>query len=198
MKQLLAVLLLLIPLAVNAQAVVYAELKPAYFSTVEDGATFNDQIDDQQYEFKVVNRSSEKGVKVKVESSWKKHGAYHQFSSGTLKRITRYKLGKKDAKEEIYRSGTGILLKTTDWVDGKKDGIETRYHKNGSKSQEMSYAGHELHGAAHWYDPDGSLSTERHYKNNVQHGLMKHYDKGRLTHTQMFVNDKGGKTNWAK
>ena len=198
MKQFLAALLLVTSLTVNAQAVIYSELTPAYFLTLEDGATFNDQIDDQPYEFKVVNRKSEKGVKVKVGSSWKKHGAYHQFFSGTLKKTTRYKLGTRDGKEETYRSGTDNLFKTTDWLDGKKEGVETSYHKNGNKSQEVSYSSDQKHGEAHWYDSDGSLSTERQYENNVQHGLMKHYDKGRPTHTQMFTNGKGGKTNWAK
>lgn len=198
MNKLLLVLCLLLPVAVFAEAVNYAELKPEYFNQLEDGTTFNDQLDGQTIEFKVVNRKSEKGVKIKSDGRWLKHGAYHLFSSRKLKRTTRYVAGKKHGEEVIYRSSDGSLLRKTDWAVGEKDGLDVQYHKNGNKSQEMDYVNGQKHGRGAWYDSDGSLSTERGYENNVQHGLMKHYDKGRLTHTQLFTNGKGGKTNWVK
>lgn len=199
-KSLLKCLLLFAVIGVShASDVDYSSLKPKYFATVKNGYKFSDTVQNQQRNFRVVNTKSTKGVEIKIKKSWKRHGIFYLYSSRKLKKQAIYDNGKKNGVETKYRSSTGAVFSHTDWMNGLQHGDETKYNKNGGKSQQCNWVDGKRHGQCSWFHPNGNVSTERTYVKGKKHGILKSYNKnGKLSYTEMFENDKQvGKTNWA-
>lgn len=183
----------------HAYAVDYRLLKPEYFATVKNGYKFSDEFEAQQRLFRVVNTRTIKGVEIKKKGSWKRHGIFYFYSSGKLKRQAIYDEGKKEGVETRYRTKDRSVLSHTDWANGLKHGDETKYNKNGGRSQKCNWENGKVHGTCLWFHSNGNVRTERAYVKGKKHGILRSFKSdGRLAYTEIYENDKKvGKTNWA-
>lgn len=80
-------------------------------------------------------------------------------------------------EENSYKNDKqeGVLISQTPYLEGKKHGIEQRYHrKNGKLIRELSYKNDVLEGVGKWYyDENGKVLWEVPYKNNKKRGRWK-------------------------
>jgi len=90
------------------------------------------------------------------------------YGNGKPKSKTVYVNGKKDGIQTYYDKEGAIVL-VTPWVNDKKEGIEV-YYKNGELIYEITWVDNKMNGLYNWYYK-GSL-----YKQTV-------YSNGKLTET---------------
>lgn len=94
-------------------------------------------------------------------------GPYMEYSNtGQLELICRYKNNVLHG-EYMRMKNTRVLEKGV-YVEGKIDGLYTKYYSNRSKptvQQENNYKMGELDGTSKWYNEEGQLTMQYEYKN---------------------------------
>lgn len=95
--------------------------------------------------------------------------------------IESYFVNKKNPNERIgvYSKfyDDGKALETSNYKNGKLDGVRTLFHPNGKVMQEENYIDDKLEGKLTSYFEDGSLQQEAIYKDNTGDGIWKNYFK---------------------
>ena len=77
----------------------------------------------------------------------------------------------RDISEDILTT-----KKATPLVNGKKEGVERLYDKNGTLRKEITYKNGKWNGIVRDYRKDGSLRSEISYVDNKEQGSFKSYD----------------------
>ncbi len=71
--------------------------------------------------------------------------------------------------QDLYASGTKRF--ESNYKDGKRHGVETRWDANGKKTREWNYKDGKIHGVVTGWDKDGSKKSEVNYKDGMIHGM---------------------------
>ena len=90
----------------------------------------------------------------------------------------------------VSYNDAGLRIESN-FKDGKKQGIQRGYHKNGILSSEMNFKEGKKDGLSKGYDMDGNLIYEETFKDGKSEGFLKNYYKtGQL---RLDTNTKGNK-----
>ena len=146
--------------------------------------SFADDKEGNQY--KVINSTIEKGLLIKVNDEWKKHGKYFRYTSGKLTQENSYNSGKKHGKEIRYFSDgqknweyeysedikngpfkiiyqkNGQICQEGTYKNGKKDGEEIYRYETGIKKQVKTYQNGKVIRAAQ-YNSEGVKISDNTY-----------------------------------
>ena len=94
---------------------------------------------------------------------------------------------------------TGERKEETNFINGKKDGLSTKWYENGQKEIEKNYKNGKLEGVhIEWYR-SGQKKSETNFKNNKLDGLAREWDEdGKKEKEANFKNGKldGLATQW--
>ena len=96
-----------------------------------------------------------------------------------------------EIKKDYY--GNGKIKSLTSFVDGKKDGIQTYYDKDGAIVLVTPWANDKKEGIEVYYK-NGELLYEITYVDNKMNGVYNHYRKGTLYTVMIMVNGKLDRT----
>lgn len=174
------------------------ELKAEYFQNeeVKDDLLFNDKKGNS---YKVNKSDNRRGVYIKKDDEWLKHGAFFNLSEGRVTRKTTYSYGKKHGPYEAYHDNgkikfqysyqndlkegkwyhyreNGNIYEECEYKNGKKEGTQITYRKNGEKMFVTTYVNDEKHGESLHYNPKGKLVARTQYKAGKQVGEKQWYD----------------------
>ena len=84
-------------------------------------------------------------------------------------------------KEYYYNNGQLEIESETPFKNGKENGIEKEYYKNGRLKRETPYTDGELNGVEKRYYENGQLAGETPFKNGKENGVEKsYYESGQL------------------
>ncbi len=92
-----------------------------------------------------------------------------------------------EIKKDYY--GNGKIKSLTSYVDGKKDGIQTYYNKDGEVMLITPWLNDKKEGVEVYYK-NGELKTEITYSNGLKHGIYNIYYKGNLYQQMVFEYDR--------
>lgn len=95
-------------------------------------------------------------------------------------------------KEYYYNNGQLEIESETPFKNGKENGIEKEYYKNGRLKRETPYTDGKLNGVVKEYYETGELLREAPYKNGEHDGVAKIYDKnGQLREKHFYLIENG-------
>ena len=133
-----------------------------------------EEVEDKQGNvYRVFNQSYRKGLEIKVNGNWVKHG-----------------------KEFGYDTSKKFIERETEFTYGKRDGLEILYHSKGKKKSEINYSEGELDGSyiLYWELKGSSkvlVSKKGEYKMGKKNGVFtKYFDNGQPEWTKEFSNGK--------
>lgn len=172
------------------------ELKAEYFNNekVKDGLIFSD---DKGQDYKVKNNEYARGVYIKKDDKWLKHGVFYGLYEGRITDKTVYKFGVKHGEHESYfKDGKVQFLYY--YQDGKKHGKWYQYRNNGSLAEECSYQYGKKHGQRISYHGNGTQQFVCNYvEGKIQGEKLQYNEKGKLVARSHYVDGKKvGKTEW--
>lgn len=172
------------------------KLKAAYFKdkSVKDKLEFNDKKGNR---FKVKNSEYSKGLYIKKDGKWLKHGVFYGLSSGRVTSKTIYFYGKRHGLHESYHSN-GKTQFQYNYHNGIKEGKWYQYTSKGSLFEEKTYKNGVIEGTKTTYHSNGVQQFISTYVNGKRHGEVQQFnDKGRLVaRSQYNMGQKVGKTQW--
>ena len=173
------------------------KLKAEYFQDekIKDGLIFSDK---QANTFKIKNSDYSRGVYIKKDDKWLKHGAFYSISSGRVTSKTTYSYGKKHGPYEAYHSNgklqfqysfqdnlkegkwyqyrdNGTLFEEREYKNGMKEGSQITYHSNEKKQFVSTYVNGKRHGESLQYNDEGKLVSRTQYKEGKQIGKTQWY-----------------------
>lgn len=181
------------------------DLKPEDFKgdDKKDGKEFSEN----GVQYRIVNRAETKGILIKKDSGWKKHGMHYKFNSqGVLIEKTPYVEGKIHGLQEKF-SDNGQRTIETPYSEGLKNGVEKSYRDDGRCYQETPYTAGNREGKEIKYTPFDTASVKRMVKEfeynwvkNKKHGEVLQFNKnGTIVSREFFQNDnKVGDTIYLK
>lgn len=120
-------------------------------------------------------------------------GKEYYYNNGQLEieSETPFKNGKENGIEKEYYKN-GRLKRETPYTDGKANGIEKKYYENGRLKGETPYTDGKLNGVVKEYYETGELLREAPYKNGEHDGVAKIYDKnGQLREKHFYLIENG-------
>lgn len=120
-------------------------------------------------------------------------GKEYYYNNGQLEieSETPFKNGKENGIEKEYYKN-GRLKRETPHTDGKANGIEKKYYENGRLKGETPYTDGKLNGVVKEYYETGELLREAPYKNGEHDGVAKIYDKnGQLREKHFYLIENG-------
>ena len=120
-------------------------------------------------------------------------GKEYYYNNGQLEieSETPFKNGKENGIEKEYYKN-GRLKRETPYTDSKANGIEKKYYENGRLAGETPYTDGKLNGVVKEYYETGELLREAPYKNGEHDGVAKIYDKnGQLREKHFYLIENG-------
>ncbi len=172
------------------------ELKAEYFQDqkVKDGLIFNDK---KGTSYKVKNSDYSRGVYIKKDDKWLKHGAFYSISSGRVTSKTTYNYGEKHGPYESYHSNGKIQFQYS-FQKNLKEGKWYQYRDDGTLSEEREYKNGMKEGTQISYHINEKKQFVSTYVNGKRHGESLQYnDEGKLVaRSQYNAGKKIGKTQW--
>ena len=172
------------------------QLKAEYFQdkNVKHNLEFNDKKGNS---FKILNTDSSKGLRIKKNNKWLKHGAYYTYINGKLDSKTIYNYGKKEGSYESYYS-SGKIKFQCDYENDKIEGTWKCFYENGTLLKEINYKKGLKEGTRITYYPNGEKNFVTSFSNDLRHGESLQYNnKGKLESKTEYNNgEKLGKTIW--
>ena len=128
----------------------------------------------------------------------KKHGIAKEWCDGRkkLKKREHYTYGTLNGlSEEWSCRGKHYLIRSTEYKNGKKDGVEKVYdninYKDGSLYSSIEYKNGKKHGVSRVYHSKGKLCCLNTYKNGILEGESKFWDHtGKLTKESVYKNGR--------
>ena len=128
----------------------------------------------------------------------KKHGVLTQWCDDgkRLKLREHYNHGQLDGLSEAWSCrGKHYLVRSTEYKNGKKDGVEKVYdninYKDGSLYSSIEYKNGKKHGVSKVYHSKGKLCCLNTYKNGILEGESKFWDHtGKLTKESVYKNGR--------
>lgn len=172
------------------------KLKAEYFNDkgVKDGLVFNDKKGNT---FKIKNNDYSRGLYIKHEGKWLKHGVYYEMSSGRVTSKTLFVYGEKNGEYLAYHSN-GNLNFRYHFNKGIKEGKWYQYRDDGSPFEEKEFKNGVIEGTKISYHPNGLKEYVSTYVNGKRHGETLGYNKeGKLiSGTKYNMGEKVGKTQW--
>jgi antitoxin component YwqK of YwqJK toxin-antitoxin module len=171
-------------------------LKAEYFNdkSIKNGLIFNDN---EGRSYKIKNSEYSKGLYIKKDNSWKKHGVFYFMSSGRVTSKTIYFYGKKHGIHEAYHSNGKIQFQYN-YYNNLKEGKWYQYRDNGALIEEKSYKNNLIEGTKISYHSNGTKNFISTYVNGKREGERLQYnDKGKLISISNYkMGNKIGKTQW--
>ena len=140
-----------------------AKLKAEYFAEkeIKDKLEFSDKKGNQ---YRIRNSDYSKGLYIKKDDKWLKHGIWFSHSSGRL-------------------------TSQTTWSFGKREGAYISYHSNGEKNFEYEYKNDVKDGNWFQYNDKGKLVEQKVYKNGILEGpKISYHSNGEKSFTSTYVN----------
>lgn len=160
-----------------------------YYS--EDGSLFaknknlkNNITESEIYspEGKVIAKG--KYINKKKQDRWE----YYSEENGSLILVENYNNGYLVGKSEAYLPGTQIVIEETEYVNGLKHGMYSRFYDNGVPMIEAYYLNDRLSGSYVHYYPNGMVQEEGLFKDGAKVGEWKFYDvSGNLVSTDNYL-----------
>jgi antitoxin component YwqK of YwqJK toxin-antitoxin module len=172
------------------------KIEVEYFSDggVKDGLIFNDKKGDT---YKIKNSDYNKGLYLKYDGKFLKHGVFYSMSNGRVTSKTSYYYGKKHGEHLGYHSNGKIQFQYY-YDNGKKNGKWYQYRDDESLFEEKEYKMGVLDGVKITYHSNGIKNFERTYINGLREGdTLQYNDKGKLVgRTKYKMGKRVGKTQW--
>lgn len=172
------------------------KLKAEYFQDekVKDGLIFNDN---EGNSYRVKNSDYSRGVYIKKDDKWLKHGAFYSISNGRVTSKTTYSYGKKHGPYEAYHSNGKIQFEYS-YQNNLKEGKWYQYRDNGTLFEECEYKNGIKEGKQITYHSNEKQQFVSTYVNGNRHGESLQYnDKGKLVARSQYNDGKKiGKTEW--
>lgn len=81
-----------------------------------------------------------------------------------------------ESKYIVYGNSKFHLDSKTEYKDGLKNGLQTRYNREGKKFATVNYQNNQKNGFETYYYPDGSIRLEVEYKNGKRNGQMRSFN----------------------
>ena len=78
---------------------------------------------------------------------------------------------------EVTYWPNGQKRRESHYKNGKRDGLDTRWHRNGQKKWEKPYKNGKPDGLTTFWYENGQKESEEHYKNGEWDGLWTHWDE---------------------
>ncbi len=129
----------------------------------------------------------------------KKHGVLKEWCDSSRKNLKlreHYNYGQLDGLSEAWQCmGQHYLVRSTEYKNGKKDGVEKIYddinYKDGSLYSSIEYKNGKKHGVSKVYHSKGKLCCLNTYKNGILEGESKFWDHtGKLTKESVYKNGR--------
>jgi antitoxin component YwqK of YwqJK toxin-antitoxin module len=96
-----------------------------------------------------------------------------------------------DLRKEESFDETGKKYFEYNFKNGKENGIQKMWYRNGKLAEDENYINGEKNGIQKYYNEDGRLIIEENYKNNKKDGTQKYYnDIGILVDEYNYKNGK--------
>lgn len=172
------------------------KLKAEYFKNkdVKDGLLFDDQKGNA---FKIKNSEYSRGLYIKKDGKWLKHGVFYSMTKGRVRAKTMYSYGKKHGAYESYHSNGKIQFQYNN-KNNLKEGKWYQYRNDGSLFEEKVFKNGQIHGTKISYHLNGEKNFVSTYVNGKKHGERLQYNnKGKLIGRSQFnMGKKVGKTQW--
>jgi antitoxin component YwqK of YwqJK toxin-antitoxin module len=134
-------------------------------------STFTDKLGNS---YKIINTEYSKGVCIKKDGNWLKHGVFFSFSGGRKTNKTTYSYGKKHGEWENYYDGIKLQFKCT-YQNDLKEGTWYQYREDGAKWREKVYKNNLVEGDEFVYYPGGTIYFINKYVNDKKHGESIQY-----------------------
>lgn len=101
------------------------------------------------------------------------------FEDGKLETSTEYKEGKKNGMEKIwYRNG--VILSERNYIDGKKEGIHRGWHEEGQIRFYSQFKNDQFDKESWSWYPDGQVESYAHYENSTLLGYKQWRNDGKI------------------
>ena len=129
----------------------------------------------------------------------KKHGVVKKWCDNSRKRLElreHYKYGQLNGLSEEWRcTGKHYLVRSTEYKNGKKDGVEKIYddinYRDGSLYSSIEYKNGKKDGVSKIYHSKGKLCCMDRYKNGIQEGESEFWDHtGKLVRQTIYRNGR--------
>ncbi len=118
------------------------------------------------------------------------------FANGVVAHDIQYQRGAYERFKAYYDSGQ--LVYEQRYVNGKIDGAEVGFHRNGAKAYEISHAAGKSVGRwVHWY-PNGKMQSEQTYVNGALEGTSMNWreDGSKSTRMDCRAGKETGQAAW--
>jgi len=173
------------------------KLEAKYFedASVKDKAEF--EHDGKSYRIK--NSKYERGLYLKNDGSWVKHGVFYKYLSGKLHQKLVYFHGKLHGEQLSYFTENGKVRRRREFENGLQHGQwEDRFEKSGTVWHEGTYEKGKKQGAEKVYFSNGQVQFDKTYKDGKMHGTRLQYtDKGKpFGRSHWKMGKQIGKTEW--
>lgn len=118
------------------------------------------------------------------------HDTLKEYRFGKFQReITIYNMGVKDGLHELYLDE--YLVTRDSFVNGKKEGVQHNFYKNGTSKSEIYYKNNQKNGPFKSYHLTGELFEKGFYKNDSLHGnYLKFFDNHTIKDSGRYANGK--------
>ncbi len=125
-----------------------------------------------------------KYINKKKQDKWE----YYSEEDGSIILEENYNNGYLVGKTLAYLSGTQFVIEETEYVNGKKNGLYSRYYDNGVPMVEAYYVNDKLNGSYIQYYPNGIVKEEGIFKDGAKVGEWRYYDiSGELVSTDNYL-----------
>lgn len=157
---------------------------------IKDGVIYKNNGE----EYKIINTSYEKGLKIKKNGEYVRHGVFFTTSNGNIETEIVYNFGCKISYQKYYTDGKekGKLYETGQYKDCLKDGIWLTYNRNGDVLMSMNFKNDLKNGTSKIYSTSNGkiyLSSECEWKDGLRHGSETFYgNNGRVYDIDVWVN----------
>lgn len=128
---------------------------------------------------------------VSVEDMQKIYSALDSsYSFSGVVSIAEYKNGLLHGTEKMFASSPpGGVSYATHYANGKKDGVDIGFRRDGTKTFEIYYKDGKQSGLETYYDSNGKIFSECNWINGKKNGLYKYYRNGILYGEDNYTND---------
>lgn len=119
------------------------------------------------------------GEKNLLDAEGRPTGPWKQFNQyGELMRTTEYVNGKKEGvTTTYYRAAEPVVKEEINYFDGIKDGAYSKKFYTGETAVEGEYKMGKKHGKWTYYYDNGEVKRECNYENGVRDGVWKFFNK---------------------
>ena len=161
---------------------------------MNDGTEF--QREGQSY--KVKNSAYAKGLYIRKDNSWLKHGLFFALYKGKITSITSYAYGKKEGYYKAFHANGKLSFKYR-YKNGLKHGRWYQYAKNGALMEEKSYHNGVMNGQKITYHDNGEKAFASTYVDGKLHGDKYVYNENGelIAKSQYEMGQKLGRTQYA-